>query len=142
MNKSISKLSCVTSNVTHHITTTGQPVFSKARQLALKKLRIVENEFDHVIDSGIIHLYSSPSLSSLHMVLIKDNNDWCPTCDYRRLNAQTIPDRHPLPHVHNLTVTLKGVTAFSIVDLIKAYNQIPLSENDIPEAAIVTSFGL
>ncbi|VDP80828.1 unnamed protein product, partial [Schistosoma mattheei] len=32
------RLPCVTSNVTHHITTTGPPVFSKARRLAPEKL--------------------------------------------------------------------------------------------------------
>ncbi|TNN05233.1 Transposon Ty3-I Gag-Pol polyprotein, partial [Schistosoma japonicum] len=50
--------------------------------------------------------------------------------------------RYPLPHFHDLTATLKGITVFSKIDLVKAYNQIPMAKNDIPKTAIVTPFGL
>ncbi|KAK4467601.1 hypothetical protein MN116_000267 [Schistosoma mekongi] len=76
------------------------------------------------------------------MVPKNDRNGWRPTGDYRRLNAQTTSDRYPLPHIYDLTATLKGMTIFSKIDLVKAYNQIPMSENDVPKTAIVTPFGL
>ncbi|VDP54062.1 unnamed protein product [Schistosoma margrebowiei] len=47
---------------------------------------------------------------------LKDDNDWRPTGDYRRLNAKTIPDHYPLPHIHDLTDTLKGTTVFSYLE--------------------------
>ncbi|KAH9583342.1 hypothetical protein MS3_00007771 [Schistosoma haematobium] len=69
------KLPCVTSNVKYHITTAGPHVFSKARRLAPEKLRLVKNEFDHMIDLGIIRPSNNPYASPLHMVPKKDSND-------------------------------------------------------------------
>ncbi|VDO49726.1 unnamed protein product [Schistosoma margrebowiei] len=89
------KLPCVPTNVTHHITTTGPPVFSKARRLAPEKLRLVKIEFNHMIDLGIIRPSNRPYASPLHMVPKKDSNHWRPTGDCRRSNAKAIPDRYP-----------------------------------------------
>ncbi|KAI5109307.1 hypothetical protein C0J45_0704, partial [Silurus meridionalis] len=43
--------------------------------------------------------------------------------DYRLLNKKTVPDRHPLPRIQDLTDTLGGNTWFSILDQGKAYHQ-------------------
>ncbi|XP_018652683.1 hypothetical protein Smp_190590 [Schistosoma mansoni] len=135
-------LPCVTSNVTQHITTTGPSVFSKARRLASEKLRLAKNEFDHMIELGIIRLSNSPWASPLRIVPKKDSIDWRLTGDYRRLNERTIPDRCLLPHIHGLTATLKAITVFSKIDLVKAYNEIPMATDDIPKTATITPFRL
>ncbi|CAH8473155.1 unnamed protein product, partial [Schistosoma rodhaini] len=95
-----------------------------------------------MVDLGIIRPSNSPWSFPLHMVLKKDSNDWRPTGDYRRLNANTIPDRYPLPHIHNLTATLKGTTVFSEIDLVKAYNQIPMAPDDVfkPTSSLLSVF--
>ncbi|GFX64417.1 transposon Ty3-I Gag-Pol polyprotein [Trichonephila clavipes] len=40
--------------VKHHILTTGQPVYSKARQLAPDKLKLAKQEFQFMLDNDII----------------------------------------------------------------------------------------
>lgn len=65
-----------------------------------------------------------------------------PTCDYRRLNAKTTPDCYPLPHIHDLTITMFDTTIFSKADLVRAYDQIPMATEDIPKTPIITPFGL
>ncbi|GFT03560.1 hypothetical protein TNCV_2986781 [Trichonephila clavipes] len=89
--------------VKHHILTTGQPVYSKARQLAPDKLKLATQE---------------------------------------RLNAQTIPDLYPIPRIEDFNYILKDKKIFSKIDLVKAYYQIPIAEEDKEKTAITTPFGL
>ncbi|GFV22585.1 hypothetical protein TNCV_2077771 [Trichonephila clavipes] len=62
--------------------------------------------------------------------------------DYRRLNAQTIPDRYPIPRIEDINYILKDKKIFSKIDLVKAYYQIPIAEKDKEKTAIITPFGL
>ena len=53
-------------DVTHHIETKGPPVAARPRRLAADKLGIARNEFDHMLDLGIIRPSSSNWSSPLH----------------------------------------------------------------------------
>ena len=44
----------------------------------------------------------------------------------RSLNAQTVPDRYPIPHIQDFMQRLAGSKFFSKIDLLRAYYQIPL----------------
>lgn len=54
-------------------------------------------------------------------------NDWRPCGDYRQVNAVTVPDRYPLPHIKDITQQLEGCTIFSKIDMVRAYDHIPLA---------------
>lgn len=131
----------MTTFVEHNIVTDGYPVYSKARRLDQEKLKIAKSEFEHLMKGGIIRRSSSPWASPLHMVK-KPNGSWRLCGDYRKLNLQTIPDSYPLPHMHDIASGLHGCTIFSKIDLVKAFHQVPLSDESIPKTAIITPFGL
>jgi len=131
----------VTTNVRHHIQTNGAPVSCRPRRLAPADLEFVRKETQLLLQLGILRPSSSPWASPIH--LVKKPGAACRMVgDYRALNNLTVPDSYPLPHIHDFAASFSGCTIFSRIDLIRAYNQIYVAEEDVPKTAIATPFGL
>ena len=61
--------------------------------------------------------------------------------DYRGLNAVTIKNKYPLPHIDELFDRLRGARVFSKIDLQYSYNQIPVREENNEKTAFATMYG-
>jgi hypothetical protein len=120
-------------------TTPGPPVTCRPRQLAPDRLAIAKAEFNAMLRDGTARRSESSWSSALH-ILSKKDNGWRPCGEYRALNARTIPDRYPVPHIHDYYHHLSGCCFFSKIDLVSAYNQLPVHPDDIQK--ITTHFGL
>jgi hypothetical protein len=62
--------------------------------------------------------------------------------DYRPLNAVTINNKYPLPHIDILFDQLAGANVFSKVDLRSGYHQIKIRLEDVPKTTFSTRYGL
>lgn len=129
------------SEVEHHIQTNGPPLYAKSRPLPPHKYKAAKAEFEAMIEQGICRPSKSPWASPIHLVLKKDGK-YRVCGDYRRLNTVTVPDRYPIPRLHDFTYNLLGKKYYSIVDLKKAYYQVRTREEDIQKTAVITPFGL
>lgn len=127
------------SNASHFIETNGPPCTARARRLPQDKLAAAKKEFELLIAAGICRP-SKSNCSSPHMVR-KPDGSWRPCGDYRNLNAITIPDRYPLPYLHDFTNILASKSIFGKIDLQKAFHQVPVNPEDVPKTAIITPYG-
>ncbi|WVZ98519.1 hypothetical protein U9M48_043949, partial [Paspalum notatum var. saurae] len=94
------------------------------------------------LDKGFIRPSSSPWGCPALFVEKKDQGGKRLCVDYRPLNAVTIKNKYPLPHIDILFDRLAGAKVFSKIDLRSGYYQIKIVEEDIPKTAFSTRYGL
>ena len=117
------------------------PVRQRAYRTPLMKRDVVEKEVEKLLRDGIIRKSSSPYASPIVLVPKKDGSLRF-TIDYRKLNAVTIKDSHPLPLIQDIFDQLHGAQYFSTLDLKTAYWQVPMAKSDIKKTAFICHAGL
>jgi len=101
-----------------------------------------ENEWaiQEFLALGHIRMSTNPFAS--FVVLVKKKDNTLRMCiDYKALNKNTLKNRYPIPRIDELMDELRGAQFFSKIDLRSGYNQIRVSEQDIPKPAFRCHYG-
>jgi hypothetical protein len=91
------------------------------------KLAELKIQLQELLDKGYIWPSSSPWGCPALFVKKKDKTLWL-CIDYRPLNAVTIKNKYPLPHIDPFFDQLADSKVFSKIDLRLGYNQIKICE--------------
>ncbi|WVZ63525.1 hypothetical protein U9M48_013150 [Paspalum notatum var. saurae] len=102
------------------------PVSRRPYRMALDELRELKVQLQEQLDKGFIRPSSSPWGCPALFVEKKDQGGKRLCVDYRPLNAVTIKNKYPLPHIDILFDRLAGAKVFSKIDLRSGYYQIKI----------------
>jgi hypothetical protein len=117
------------------------PISKRPYRMPPKELAELKTQLQELLDKGYICPSSSPWGCPALFVKKKDGS--LRLCvDYRPLNAVTIKNKYPLPHIDVLFDQLAGAKVFSKIDLRSGYHQIKIRPCDIPKTAFSTRYGL
>jgi hypothetical protein len=117
------------------------PISRQPYKMTPKELAELKVQLKELQDKGFIH----PSTSSwgCPTLFVKKKDQSLRLCmNYWPLNAVTIRNNYPLPHIDILFDQLVGAKVFLKIDLHSDYHQIKIHAEDIPKTTFSTGYGL
>lgn len=129
----------------HHVIDTGdtQPVKSRPFRQSPQHQKATEELLQDFLKNDLIE--ESNSMYSSPIILVKKRDQsFRFVCDYRKLNAVTVPMSWPLPVFDDVIDSIGNAKAkiFTTLDLANGFFQIPLHEDSKHKTAFVTHQGL
>ena len=115
------------------------PYRGKVYNLTLEEKLAMKTWIDEHLGKGLIRPASSAYAAPCFFVKQKGKLRLC--MDYRGLNAITVKNRAPLPLISDMLRDLAKAKVFTALDLISAYYQVRMADEDIHKTAFVTPFG-
>ncbi|XP_066267523.1 uncharacterized protein [Branchiostoma lanceolatum] len=128
--------------VQHRIDTgDAAPIKQRPYRTPVHRREVLRNQIAEMLDHDVIEPSTSPWASPVVIVTKKDGSPrFC--VDYRKLNAVTVPDAHPLPRIDDTLDAMAGSCYFSTLDMRSAYWQVPVHPDDRHKTAFITSDNL
>jgi hypothetical protein len=105
----------------------AKPVIEAMGRLSPDRQKEIEKSIQELADRALIE-EGNGAWRSRVLLVKKPDGTWRTTIDYRKLNAQTIPDSYPMPRIDDMLDRLHGAKYFSKLDMTDGFWQILLDE--------------
>ena len=103
------------------------PFKERFRWIPPPQLDEVREHLKLMLDAGVVRLSNSPWCNAVVLVRKKDGL-LCFCIDFRRLNALTVKDSHPLPRICETLESLARAAHYSTFDLNLGFWQVPMDK--------------
>jgi hypothetical protein len=117
-----------------------KPISMPPYQASPAKREIIDKQIDLWLVQEVIEESKSPWGAPVIIVLRNGKPQLC--IDWRRLNAATIVDQHPIPKQTDILQALSGSQYLSVFDTLSGFTQMEFDEESRPISAIQTHRGL
>jgi len=117
------------------------PISEPLRRHPRAHLDLIDDTVSKLQEAGVVEPAISPWAANVVLVKKKDSDVPRVTIDYRKLNAVTVKDKHPLPRIKDCLDALSGSTLFTTCDVSMSFYSLPLAPEDRPKTAFVTRRG-
>ncbi|GBC09217.1 hypothetical protein RclHR1_00870008 [Rhizophagus clarus] len=118
-----------------------KPILQKRYRESPDKREFIRKEIRKMLKVNRIRESYSPWASPV-ILAKKKSNSYRFCIDYRKLNANTIPDAYPLPRIDELLERYQTAKWFTSVDLASGFHQVEMEETDKEKTAFICSEGL
>lgn len=116
----------------------AKPIKQHVYRCSLEKRDIMKKEVSYLSENSLAKPSSSP-WSSPCLLAPKSNGTPRFCTDFRKVNAVTVPDSFPLPHMEDCIDSVGPSRFITKLDLLKGYWQVPLTSYASDISAFVTS---
>lgn len=117
------------------------PLKESAYRVPQAKREALNASLDSMLEANIIAPSCSPWVAPVVLVT-KSDGSLRPCIDYRKLNAVTISDAHPLPQIDHALKFLLGAKYLTTLDLYAGYHQVSVAPESRKYTAFITERGL
>lgn len=100
----------------------------------------MEKQIQELLDTSVIRHSESP-YATLAILVKKKDGSWRLCIDYRKLNAQTVKNKFPIPVIEDLFDELNEAEYFIKLDLRAGYHQVRMKTEDVHKTTFRTYFG-
>ncbi|XP_071061702.1 uncharacterized protein [Pseudochaenichthys georgianus] len=127
-----------TSVLAHDVVLTNpSPIKQRAYRVNPVKREVMKREVEYLLKNGFARPSSSPWSSPCVLDTKSDGSPRFCT-DFRKVNAVTVPDAHPLPLIDDCIDEIGPAQFVSKLDMLKGYWQVPLTQRASDISAFVT----